>query len=111
MHVSNAAVVRPDRMRVCVVYCPPGAVWRREVELDDGATVRAALEASGVLAAFPHLARERLDVGVFNHPRGLDAPLADGDRVEIYRPLAIDPKEARRRRAELRRRRASRSQP
>jgi putative ubiquitin-RnfH superfamily antitoxin RatB of RatAB toxin-antitoxin module len=97
-----------DRMRVCVVYCPPGTVWQREVELQEGATVRAALAASEVLAAFPALTLERIDVGVFNRPRALDAPLADGDRVEIYRPLEIDPKEARRRRAELRRRRTQR---
>lgn len=97
-----------DRMHVCVVFCPPGAVWRRDVQLAEGATVRAALEASGVLAEFPQLALERIDVGVFNRPRALDEPLADGDRVEIYRSLAIDPKEARRRRAELRRRRTQR---
>ncbi|MCX8004748.1 MAG: RnfH family protein [Burkholderiaceae bacterium] len=91
-------------MRITVVYCPPGAVWQREVELAPGATLAHALDASGVLAAFPHLADEPLQVGVFGRLRPLHAPLADGDRVEIYRPLLIDPKEARRRRAQLRRR-------
>lgn len=92
-------------MRVSVVYCPPGTIWQRELQLEDGATVRTAIENSGVLAAFPPLARQRLDVGVFGRPCALDAPLADGDRVEIYRALTIDPKEARRRRAALRRQR------
>lgn len=104
MHASAAS----DRIRVSVVYCPPGTVWQREVDLQPGATVRDALAVSGVLTAFPHLAGGRLEAGVFSRPRALDAPLADGDRVEIYRPLAIDPKEARRRRAEVRRRRMQR---
>jgi putative ubiquitin-RnfH superfamily antitoxin RatB of RatAB toxin-antitoxin module len=104
MHPSAAS----DRIRVSVVYCPPGIVWQRDVDLRVGATIRDAIEASGVLTAFPHLAGGRLEVGVFSRPRAPDAPLADGDRVEIYRPLAIDPKEARRRRAEVRRRRTRR---
>ncbi|MCS6945962.1 MAG: RnfH family protein [Sutterellaceae bacterium] len=91
-------------MRITVVYCPPGTVWQRDVELAPGATVAHALEASGVLAAFPHLADEPLQVGIYGRTRPLQTTLADGDRVEIYRPLIIDPKEARRRRAQLRRR-------
>ncbi len=42
-------------------------------------------------------------IGVFGEPRGLDAPLAPGDRVELWRPLLADPKEARRERARLKR--------
>ena len=37
-------------------------------------------------------------IGVFGKLRALDAPLAHCDRVEIYRPLLVDPKEARRQR-------------
>jgi len=58
--------------------------------------VRVALEAAGMAAP--------LGVGIHGRRVPLDAPLADGDRVEIYRALLVDPKEARRRRA-LRRRR------
>ena len=48
-------------------------------------------------------------VGIWGRAAALDAPLADGDRVEIYRPLAMDPKEARRRRAQRRKQRRLRT--
>jgi len=60
--------------------------------------VRAAIERSGLLAR-----RAPVDlsagVGVYGKPCALDDPVRDGDRVEIYRPLRADPKQARRRRA------------
>jgi hypothetical protein len=92
-------------MRVTVVYCPPGQVWSRDVELAKGATLGDAIGASGLLQAFDGLEAMRLDVGVFSRPRALDDPARDGDRIEVYRALTIDPKEARRVRAEVRRRR------
>jgi uncharacterized protein len=58
--------------------------------LPQGARVRDALQACGLAADA---------VGIFGRRVTIDAPLSDGDRVEIYRPLEIDPKEARRRRA------------
>ena len=61
-----------------------------EVELPAGALVRDALAASGLKAS---------QVGIFGRKATLETRLADGDRVELYRPLAVDPKEARRRRA------------
>jgi putative ubiquitin-RnfH superfamily antitoxin RatB of RatAB toxin-antitoxin module len=97
--VSIAAV------HVTVVYCPPGEVWMREVALDPGATLLDAVRASGVLQAFPALGEGVPDLGVFNRPRAPQDAVQDGDRIEIYRPLTIDPKEARRIRADVRRRR------
>jgi putative ubiquitin-RnfH superfamily antitoxin RatB of RatAB toxin-antitoxin module len=61
-----------------------------EVRLPEGATVREALAASGMKGD---------QVGIFGRRVTLDARVADGDRVEIYRPLKLDPKEARRNRA------------
>jgi uncharacterized protein len=64
------------------------------------------VDASGLLAAAPELvAGQPLDLGVFNRPRSGSEPVRAGDRIEVYRPLSIDPKEARRVRAEVRRRR------
>jgi putative ubiquitin-RnfH superfamily antitoxin RatB of RatAB toxin-antitoxin module len=80
-------------LQVEVVYALPQVADAVTVRLPAGATVRDALEKAGRL----NLARSK--VGVFGRVVSLDARLADGDRVEIYRPLAIDPKEARRRRA------------
>ena len=88
-----------------VVYCTPDAAWTREMEVEEGATLHAVIERSGLLAAHPELNAAQLAVGVFSRPRQLDEPARDGDRIEIYRPLLVDPKDARRHRAELRRRR------
>lgn len=64
-----------------------------------GTTLREAIARSGLLAQCPEIDLARCGVGVFGHARGLDEPVAEGDRVEIYRPLRQDPKELRRRRA------------
>jgi putative ubiquitin-RnfH superfamily antitoxin RatB of RatAB toxin-antitoxin module len=65
-----------------------------------GATVLEAIRASGLLEQFPELDVSSLTVGIWGRPCLLDAGLNAGDRVEIYRPLAMDPKEARRLRAQ-----------
>ena len=75
--------------------CPDGA-QARSLNLPAGATVREALAASGF---------EGHACGIFGKRVELDHRLADGDRVEIYRPLAMDPKEARRQRARKNKRR------
>jgi hypothetical protein len=79
------------RLRVEVVRALPGRADRVGLELEEGATVRAALAAAGQ--------PETLAVGIHGRRAALDTPLRDGDRVEIYRPLGVDPKEARRKRA------------
>jgi putative ubiquitin-RnfH superfamily antitoxin RatB of RatAB toxin-antitoxin module len=80
------------------------------LEVPEGATLRSAIAKSGVVDAHPGLQLEQLDIGVFSRPRSLDDRAQEGDRIEIYRPLMVDPKEARRHRAELRRRRKNESQ-
>lgn len=92
-------------VRVTVVCTRPGEATLVEVMLGAGATVRDAIAAAGLVPA-QDLVRDAPAVGVFGQRRSLDAPVANGDRVEIYRPLTIDPKEARRRRAALRKPRA-----
>jgi len=82
------------RLRVEVVRAWPGRLELRVLELDEGATLRSALAAAGMTAPY--------GVGVHGRRVSLDTPLADGDRVEIYRPLRADPKEARRQRARRR---------
>jgi hypothetical protein len=88
-------------IRVEVVYALPDGVDCASVTLAAGATAAQALRVSGILERHPGLRLQ--SVGVFGRQVGLDTALADGDRVEIYRPLAMDPKEARRRRASGRR--------
>ncbi|MFN7552292.1 MAG: RnfH family protein [Pseudomonadota bacterium] len=85
------------RAEVC--YAGPEGQFLLQVELPAGATLRDAIDASGILARVPALVVDDRHVGVFSKPRSLSSPVAEGDRVEIYRPLKTDPREARRARA------------
>ncbi|MDO1527327.1 RnfH family protein [Fulvimonas sp. R45] len=69
------------------------------VELAAGATAWQAVVAAGVAQDWPDLSIDPVQLGVFGRQVAADHVLHDGDRVEVYRPLALDPKEARRRRA------------
>jgi len=84
-------------IRVELVAAWPKRAEITKIDLPAGACVRDALRAAGVKAE---------TVGVFGKRVGLDLQLADGDRVEIYRPLRLDPKERRRQRARKRSRTA-----
>jgi putative ubiquitin-RnfH superfamily antitoxin RatB of RatAB toxin-antitoxin module len=96
---------RDTRVRATVVYCTRDRQWVVSVEVAAGSTLRDAVRASGLPRLAPEIDPDALDLGVFNSPRMPDEPVREGDRIEIYRPLAVDPKEARRIRAEIRRRR------
>ena len=69
------------------------------VEVEEGATVREAIERSGMLARCPEIDLAVNGVGVFGRACALERVVAAGDRVEIYRPLPEDPRALRRRRA------------
>ncbi len=85
-----------DAVHVEVVYAPAGApVDLTRLSLPAGSTLGQALAAAGVLARHG-LALSQADAGIWGRRAGLDACLRDGDRVELYRPLLCDPKEARR---------------
>jgi putative ubiquitin-RnfH superfamily antitoxin RatB of RatAB toxin-antitoxin module len=94
-----------ERVRATVVYLSPQHHVVLPVEVPAGTSLHAAVLASGLLQQVPELAGQRLDLGVFNRAREGGEPVREADRIEVYRPLAIDPKDARRVRAEVRRRR------
>jgi len=71
----------------------------RAVSIAPGASVRAAIIASGILEEFPEIDLTRNRVGVYGKLTTLESLVENGDRVEIYRPLPLDPKQARRSRA------------
>ena len=86
----------PVEVCIDVVYCPsPGINDFTSLRVAQGATVLDALRFSGVLQRHA-LAEEGLRLGVWGKAREASSPLRDRDRVEIYRPLKVDPKEARR---------------
>jgi len=96
-------------IEVEVVYCAqPGAIDRVELALPDGSTLGAALAASGMLSRHG-LSAEGVLAGIWGRKQPLGAVLRGRDRVEIYRPLQCDPKEARRLR--YRARAATKKQP
>lgn len=65
------------------------------LELESGSTVLDALHASGIYNTYPET--QEMAVGIYAKVVSLDTILKDGNRLEIYRPLALDPKEKRRR--------------
>lgn len=86
-------------LRVSVVYSPaPHEVVEWAVTLTQGATVLQALEASGLKVLAPEFDLSRASVGVWGRKAPLEQPLREGDRVEVLRPLQVDPKLARRER-------------
>jgi uncharacterized protein len=85
-------------LRVEVAYALPDAQALIPLEVEDGTTAGQAIELSGILLRFPDLVVARGRVGIFGKSVDPDTVLREGDRVEIYRPLVADPKEARRRR-------------
>jgi putative ubiquitin-RnfH superfamily antitoxin RatB of RatAB toxin-antitoxin module len=97
--MSGGTVGEPTRgaIAVTVVYALPGRAIEIDLRLHEGATVAEAIELSGIADRFPEAAHA--PAGIFGKRVARDAPLAAGDRVEIYRPLIADAKTARRRRA------------
>ena len=89
---------RVPRISVEVAYAEPQRQFLRRDELPDGATVADALRASELEREFD-LDASALAVGIWSRPVARQTPLRDGDRVELYRSLQVDPKESRRRRA------------
>lgn len=83
-------------LRVEVVFALPDRQALVAVQLDPGATVAQAIEKSSIADAFPDCDLTACQVGIWGQVVQRDHVLSDGDRVEIYRPLAIDPQKARR---------------
>jgi hypothetical protein len=87
----------PELMRIEVAYATPEQQVIVALKLPESSSVEAAINASGLLTRFPDI--ELSAVGIFGKACELHQLLKTGDRVEIYRPLHNDPKEARRQRA------------
>jgi len=87
------------KLRVEVIYALPDVQRVVALELAEGATAAEAVAASGLVRA----AAQAYALGSFGQRIRPDRRVCDGDRIEILRPLAADPKEARRARARRRR--------
>ena len=87
------------QIRIEVVYATPGEQVLEQLQATADATVESAILQSGLLERFPEIDLKTNKVGIFGKVAALSAKLNDGDRIEIYRPLIADPKEARKKRA------------
>jgi uncharacterized protein len=87
---------------VDVVYANADQQILRRIELVEGSTVMQAIDASGIIEVLPHGALDLDRLGIFSRKVSAQAIVQSGDRIEIYRPLVLDPMEARRRRARQR---------
>lgn len=85
----EVAFARPDRQEII------------RLQVEEGTSAVEAVQRSGIAAVFPEIDPEKDDMGIFGkvikNPSAHE--LREGDRVEIYRPLKIDPKQARLNRA------------
>ena len=88
-----------DVMSVEVAYASVTRQGVVALNVTVGSTIQEVIMLSGVLAEFPEIDLDRQKVGIFGKRKALSDLVCDGDRVEIYRPLTIDPKEARRTKA------------
>lgn len=86
-------------LRIEVTYALPKRQVVLSLEVAPGTTVHEAVLRSRIDRCFPGLDMAASPVGIFGRRVKRDAIVKDGDRIEIYRPLAADPKSARRKRA------------
>lgn len=87
-------------LKIELVYVTEdGTTTHLHLDIKEGKTVVDAIEASGLYGKYPEI--KTFAVGIYSKKVTGDAVLKEGDRVEIYRPLALDPKEKRRRQARL----------
>ena len=89
-----------QQISIEVAYATPAKQALLEVVIEHGTTVEQAIQASGIIKRFPEIDLAVQKVGIWNRTCKLSDLPKKGDRIEIYRPLIADPKEARRIRAE-----------
>ncbi len=85
-----------EPLQIEVVFALRGQQELINVTVRDGATVAEVISASGLAERFPGEALHNLQTGVWGHPVAPDHCVRSGDRVELYRPLQRDPRDARR---------------
>lgn len=83
-------------MQVEIVFALPDRQVLLNVSVPQGATVADVFSASGIARQFPDHDLTVCQVGIWGHPVDRDRLVRDGDRVELFRPLEVDPREARR---------------
>ena len=89
----------PEEIMVEVAYAIPEEQVIITIKVPTIFNVQQAIKKSGIQKKFPSIDLSKNKVGIFGKKTTLDQPLNERDRIEIYRPLILDPKEMRRKRA------------
>lgn len=90
-------------INITVSYATPEKQVEIPLVVEENCTVALAIRRSDILKQFPEIRLGETPVGIFSKKVELDSVMRDGDRIEIYRPLLMDPKQARRLRAKKQR--------
>lgn len=85
-------------IKVEVCHCAAERIFLQTLLVAAGSRIDDVLDRSNLFAEFPALDRASMKFGVFGKFKSAENTLHDGDRVEVYRELKVDPMEARRRR-------------
>lgn len=102
MHLPGAplrSMENVEEIEVSIVFALPDHTQVIQLKVKSGTTLARAIELSGILNQPDLEIPEGIAAGVYGKKKTPDYRLQNGDRIEIYRPLKFDPKEARRRRA------------
>ena len=89
----------PEEIMVEVAYALPEEQVIISIKVPTKSDVKQAIKKSGIQKKFPNIDLSKNKVGIFGKKTTLNHPLKNRDRIEIYRPLILDPKEMRRKRA------------
>ena len=84
------------QMQVEIVFALPEKQVLLSVAVNAGATIADVIAVSGLVEKFPDETLQLLETGIWGHPVARDHGVKEGDRVELYRVLQRDPREARR---------------
>jgi len=87
------------KIKVEIVYASESKQHLDQLEVNVGSTIEQVIDISGILFLFPKIDLLKQKVGIFGDIKDLNQVVSEGDRIEIYRPLKVDPKDARKRRA------------
>jgi uncharacterized protein len=88
-----------ELLHVQVCYATPLRELFRDLTVEEGTTIEQAIVQSGILRDVPGIDLATQPVGLYGKKRALDTVVRERDRIEIYRALVADPKNARRRRS------------
>ncbi len=99
LNVRIVFMVNNKTIQTEIVYISPSCQTMIQIQLPVGSNIKTAIMHSGLLKQCPEIDLEKNKVGIFNQIKPLDTILQPYDRIEIYRALLIDPKAARRGRA------------